>query len=46
MFRRPLDTHQIFFAFGEALAHLHALWYAGAVRRDRDGAGIYRFVRA
>jgi glyoxylase-like metal-dependent hydrolase (beta-lactamase superfamily II) len=43
MFKRPLDTHQLFFAFGEALAHLHALWYAGSLRRERDAAGIYRF---
>ena len=45
MFRRPLDTHQLFFAFGEALAHLHALWYAGSVQRQRDATGVYRFVR-
>jgi glyoxylase-like metal-dependent hydrolase (beta-lactamase superfamily II) len=46
MFHRKLDTHQIFFAFGEALAHLHALWYAGSLRRERDSSGIYRFARA
>lgn len=46
MFRRELDSHQIFFAFGEALAHLHVLWYAGEVRRERDAAGVYRFVSA
>ncbi len=44
MFRRPLDSHQMFFAFGEALAHLHALWYAGSLRRERDGGGVYRFA--
>ena len=43
MFRRPLDTHQLFFAFGEALAHLHALWYAGALRRERGADGVLRF---
>ncbi len=43
MFRRPLDTHQLFFAFGEALAHLHALWYAGSLRRERDAGGVFRF---
>lgn len=43
MFRRPLDTHQLFFAFGEALAHLHALWYAGSLRRERGSDGVYRF---
>lgn len=46
MFRRPLDTHQLFFAFGEALAHLHALWYAGALRRERGADGILRFEAA
>ena len=44
LFRRPLDTHQLFFAFGEALAHLHALWYSGTLRRERD-AGVFRFER-
>lgn len=44
MFRRPLDTHQMFFAFGEALAHLHALWYAGSLRREREADGVYRFA--
>lgn len=43
MFKRELDTHQLFFAFGEALAHLHALWYAGMVERKRDAQGVYRF---
>ena len=46
MFRRELDTHQLFFAFGEALAHLHALWYAGSLRRERGGERIYRFAVA
>ena len=46
MFPRELDTHQLFFAFGEALAHLHALWYAGALKRERGADGIYRFAVA
>ncbi len=46
MFRRPLDTHQLFFAFGEALAHLHALWYRGVVVRHRGSDGVYRFQDA
>ncbi|MFX5684515.1 hypothetical protein ABTE42_20530, partial [Acinetobacter baumannii] len=33
MFKRPLDTHQLSFALGEAVAHLHKLWYDGAVKR-------------
>ncbi|MGI9024475.1 MAG: MBL fold metallo-hydrolase [Burkholderiaceae bacterium] len=44
MFRRELDSHQFFFAFGEALAHLHALWYAGSLRRERGDDRIYRFT--
>ena len=46
MFKRELDTHQFFFAFGEALAHLHALWYAGSLRRERGNDRVYRFVAA
>lgn len=42
LFRRPLDTHQIFFAMGEAIAHLHYLWHQGRLVRARDG-GIWRF---
>jgi glyoxylase-like metal-dependent hydrolase (beta-lactamase superfamily II) len=33
MFRRQLDAHQLSFAVGEALAHLHMLWYAGILKR-------------
>ena len=44
MFHRPLDSHQMFFAFGEALAHLHALWYAGSLKRERDEDRVYRFT--
>lgn len=46
MFRRPLDAHQLFFAFGEALAHLHALWYRGRLSRERGIDGVYRFAAA
>jgi glyoxylase-like metal-dependent hydrolase (beta-lactamase superfamily II) len=45
MFKRELDLHQMTFALGESLAHLHALWYAGAVERRRGDDGIYRFKR-
>ena len=44
MFKRPLDMHQTTFAMGEAIAHLHALWYRGALRRTRDQDGVYRFT--
>jgi len=43
MFRRPLDTHQLGFALGEALAHLHKLWYDGILRRVTGSDGIIRF---
>ena len=43
MFRRPLDAHQLSFALGEALAHLHQLWLGGSLRRERGPDGIYRF---
>ncbi|MEY4749340.1 MAG: hypothetical protein RIQ60_1554 [Pseudomonadota bacterium] len=43
LFRRPLDLHQTTFALGEAVAHLHALWQDGRLRRTRDAAGAWRF---
>jgi len=43
MFRRPLDAHQLSFALGEALAHLHKLWFDGLVRRSICEDGIIRF---
>jgi len=43
LFHRPLDLHQSTFAMGESVAHLHRLWYAGQLRRERDAGGIYRF---
>ena len=45
MFRRPLDAHQLTFALGEALAHLHALWSQGIVLRRIDADGMIRFIR-
>ena len=42
LFNRQLDLHQLTFALGESLAHLHALWYEGKLER-RDDAGVYRF---
>ena len=44
LFRRKLDLHQTTFAMGEAIAHLHALWYAGRLARRLDADGIYRFT--
>ncbi len=46
MFPRPLDTHQLTFALGEALAHLHLLWFAGKLQRQIGIDGIIRFIDA
>ncbi len=43
MFRRALDVHQLTFALGEALAHLHKLWFDGILRREKGKDGIVRF---
>jgi glyoxylase-like metal-dependent hydrolase (beta-lactamase superfamily II) len=43
MFKRELDLHQMTFAIGEAVAHLHILWYEGKLQRRLDSHGIYRF---
>jgi glyoxylase-like metal-dependent hydrolase (beta-lactamase superfamily II) len=43
MFKRELDLHQMTFAMGEAVAHLHMLWYEGKLRRSLDAHGVYRF---
>lgn len=45
MFRRPLDTHQMTFALGEALAHLHYLWFEGALTRHIESDGVMYFSR-
>jgi glyoxylase-like metal-dependent hydrolase (beta-lactamase superfamily II) len=46
LFRRPLDAHQTFFAMGEAIAHLHYLYYAGQARRAVGSDGVMRYARA
>ena len=46
MFRRKLDAHQLSFALGEALAHLHFLWYDDQLSRVTDEGGGIRFVTA
>jgi glyoxylase-like metal-dependent hydrolase (beta-lactamase superfamily II) len=43
MFRRTLDGHQLVFAMGEALAHLHKLWFDGILRRELAADGVIRF---
>ena len=46
MFRRQLDAHQLSFAVGEALAHLHTLWYDGILDRVTGDDGVVRFQLA
>ena len=46
LFRRPLDRHQMAFALGEALAHLHYLAGRGELVCERGDDGVNRFVRA
>lgn len=45
LFKRKLDLHQLTFAMGEALAHLHALYFEGKLTRHTDDDGIVRFTR-
>ncbi len=44
IFPRPLDTHQLVFAFGETIAHLNHAWHAGQLMRQADSDGKIRFV--
>ncbi|MBI1845627.1 MAG: MBL fold metallo-hydrolase [Candidatus Rokubacteria bacterium] len=44
LFRRRLDTHQLGFAIGEVLAHLHLLEAEGSV--ERIPGEVYRFRKA
>ncbi|WP_097190661.1 MBL fold metallo-hydrolase [Caballeronia arationis] len=46
MFKRKLDIHQMTFALGEALAHLHLLWLKGELKREVGDDGVIRFSRA
>ena len=46
LFKRKLDDHQLMFAMGEAIAHLHYLQHAGKVERSADPHGVRRFRRA
>jgi glyoxylase-like metal-dependent hydrolase (beta-lactamase superfamily II) len=43
LFRRKLGRGQIFFAMGEAIAHLHHLHYAKRARREVGADGVARF---
>jgi len=42
--KRKLDLHQTFFAMGEAIAHLHYLYYAGRATREPGTEGIMRYA--
>jgi glyoxylase-like metal-dependent hydrolase (beta-lactamase superfamily II) len=44
LFRRKLDTGQIFFALGEAIAHLHYLHFDGKLARSVGADGVARFA--
>lgn len=43
LFKRALDLHQTTFAMGESIAHLNALWLAGALSRTLGSDGVIRF---
>lgn len=43
LFKRTLDAHQITFALGESLAHLHYLWFAGDLSRFLRPDRVYGF---
>jgi glyoxylase-like metal-dependent hydrolase (beta-lactamase superfamily II) len=45
LFRRKLDMHQIFFAIGESIAHLHYLEAHSRLARLVGDDGVIRFVR-
>ena len=46
LFRRNLDTHQLFFAMGEAMAHLHYLHNEERLDRSCGTDGVVRYVRS
>jgi glyoxylase-like metal-dependent hydrolase (beta-lactamase superfamily II) len=46
LFRRKLDNNAIFFAMGEAIAHLHCLYYEGRLARSVGADGVARFAPA
>ncbi|MCB1906497.1 MAG: MBL fold metallo-hydrolase [Rhodocyclaceae bacterium] len=45
MFPRELDTHQVMFAMGEAIAHLNHLTHQGTLSCTEDGDGRMRYFR-
>ncbi len=45
LFPRQLDTHQVMFAMGEAIAHLNHLEHRGDACRSVGDDGVVRFVK-
>ena len=45
LFSRKLDSHQLGFAIGETLSHLHHLESDGRAERVTGADGVHRFVR-
>ncbi len=43
LFQRTLDAHQLGFALGEAIAHVHRLHAVGLLARDDDMVGVRRW---
>jgi glyoxylase-like metal-dependent hydrolase (beta-lactamase superfamily II) len=46
LFKREFDAHQLFFAIGESLAHLHQLEFLGRVERNIQCSGVHYFFQA
>lgn len=46
MFKRKLDLHQMTFAMGESIAHLHALYFEGKLTRSTAADGRITFQKA
>jgi glyoxylase-like metal-dependent hydrolase (beta-lactamase superfamily II) len=46
LFRRTLDAHQLGFAIGETLAHVHYLVNRGRMSRAERADGVYTYHRA
>lgn len=46
LFRRELDSHQLFFAMGEAMAHLHFLHGEGRLKSATGADGVIRYVQS
>ncbi|MFN4063376.1 MAG: MBL fold metallo-hydrolase [Parazoarcus communis] len=45
LFTRELDTHQVMFAMGEAIAHMNHLEKLGELRKEEGDDGVIRFIK-